>query len=46
MSNLSVHYVTRDDYLQEDKKLKEWLDDKNFVVSGDSLPGMLLVRRC
>jgi hypothetical protein len=41
MSNSSVQPVTQDDYHQEDKhkeieafdqKLKEWLDDENFVV--------------
>jgi hypothetical protein len=51
VSNLSVQHVTHDDYLKEDKqkeieafdqKLKEQLDDKNFVVPGEGFAGMFL----
>ena len=44
ISKTSVEHVTRDDYLQEDKKaeieefnrrLEESLDDANFVIEGE-----------
>jgi hypothetical protein len=51
VSNSSVQQVTRDDYLQEDikkqidelnKKLKERLNDKNFLLFNEGFQGMYI----